>query len=260
MKTCLPKSVWILALCGLVLLMAGDLYNSFGFLVCVLGCLCLLAGWLCGLRHFSKTNNEKVRKIAKVVKIITFTALALFFLSFAWVEGLILSHAGGTPEPSAQTIIVLGAKVDGDVPSLTLKTRLEAALAYLEDEPSARVIVTGGQGRGETRTEASVMAEWLSSRGVANDRIFLEDKSTDTRENLQNARAIADAQNLPAPFGVVSSSFHLYRAEKLALEAGFKEVQTLSAPVPRVPLSWLSASVYLREYCSIILMALRAVL
>jgi len=256
----LPRSAWIPALCGMVLLAAGDLYNSFGFLVCVLGCLCLLTGWLCGLRYFSKAKSAKTRRIAKVVKIITFTALSLFLLSFLWVESLILSHDGGTPEPSARTIIVLGAKVDGDVPSLTLKTRLETALAYLEDEPSALVIVTGGQGRGETRSEASVMAEWLSSRGIAEERIFLEDKSTDTRENLQNARAIAEAQNLPAPFGVVSSSFHLYRAEKLALEAGFEAVQTLSAPVPRVPLGWLTASVYLREYCSIILMALRAVL
>ena len=260
MKNPLPKSVWIPALCGLALLVAGDLYNSFGFLVCVLGCLCLLTGWLCGLRHFSKVKSEKTRKITKIVKIITFTVLSLFVLSFLWVEGLILAHDGGTPEPSARTIIVLGAKVDGDVPSLTLRTRLETALAYLEDAPSAVVIVTGGQGRGETRTEASVMADWLSSRGIAKDRILLEDKSTDTRENLRNALAIADAQSLPAPFGVVSSSFHLYRAEKLALEAGFEAVQTLSAPVPRVPLGWLTASVYLREYCSIILMALRAIL
>lgn len=256
----LPRTVWIPALCGVLLLAAGDLYNSFGFLVCALGGFCLLGGWLAALRHFSRSKSEKIRKITKIVKIITFTALSVFLLSFLLVEGLILTHDDGTKAPTARTVIVLGARVDGDVPSLTLKTRLETALAYLEDNPSAVLIVTGGQGRGETRTEASVMADWLRARGVASNRIYLEDKSTDTRENLSFARAILEREGLPTPVAVVSSSFHLYRAERLAQQAGFAEVQTLSAPVPKVPLGWLTASVYLREYCSIILMALRAVL
>ena len=98
------------------------------------------------------------------------------------------------------------------------------------------------------------MAKWLIRNGVDPDRIYLEELSTDTRENLQNARAILEREGLSQPVAVVSNSFHLYRARILAREVGFTDVQTLSAPVPKVPLRWLTASVYLREYCSILLL------
>ena len=103
------------------------------------------------------------------------------------------------------------------------------------------------------------MAKWLIQKGVDPARIYQEDLSTDTRENLRNARALMEREGLSQPIAVVSNSFHLYRARILAEEAGFEAVQTLSAPVPKVPLRWLSASVYLREYCSILLLYARSI-
>ena len=103
------------------------------------------------------------------------------------------------------------------------------------------------------------MAKWLIQKGVDPARIYQEDLSTDTRENLRNARALMEREGLSQPIAVVSSSFHLYRASVLARQAGFADVQTLSAPVPKVPLRWLSASVYLREYCSILLLCAKRV-
>lgn len=249
----LPKTPVILAAAGLLLLFAGDLYNSIGFLVCVLGCVLLLFAWLLGIRHFSRSENVKIKRITKTVKVVTITAILAFLVSFVWVEGLILAHDDGTAAPTAPTLVVLGAGLNGDQPSLTLIARLQTALDYLNEYPHAVAIVTGGQGAYETVTEASAMAKWLIRHGIDPGRIYPEDRSTDTRENLQNAREIMTAENLPCPIAVVSSSFHLYRAELLARQAGFTDVQTLSAPVPRVPLRWLTASVYLREYCSILL-------
>ena len=249
----LPKTPVILAAAGILLLLAGDLYNSIGFLVCVLGCVLLLCAWLLGLRYVSRNGSAKTKRIAKVVKILTFTALFAFLVSFVWVEGLILSHDDGTENPTAPTLVVLGAGLNGDQPSLTLIARLQTALDYLKENPAAVAIVTGGQGAYETVTEASAMAKWLTRKGIAPERIYLEERSTDTRENLRNAREIMTAENLPGPIAVVSNSFHLYRARLLAGQAGFEEVQTLSAPVPKVPLRWLTASVYIREYCSILL-------
>ncbi|MBQ4577687.1 MAG: YdcF family protein [Clostridia bacterium] len=258
MKT-FPKTPVILAALGIFLLLAGDLYQSFGFLVCVLGCVLLLCAWLLGLRYFSRIENAKTKRIAKIVKTLTFTALFAFLVSFIWVEGLILTHDDGTENPTAPTLVVLGAGLNGDQPSLTLIARLQTALEYLQANPSAVAIVTGGQGAYETVTEASAMAKWLTRKGIVPDRIYPEDRSTDTRENLRNAREIMAAENLSGPIAVVSNSFHLYRARILAEEAGFEAVQTLSAPVPKVPLRWLSASVYLREYCSILLLYARSI-
>ncbi len=255
----LPKSLVILAAAGISLLSVGDLYNSIGFLVCVLGCVLLLWAWLLGLRHFSRIGNAKIKRIAKIVKIVTFTALFVFLVSFAWVEGLILANDDGTENPTAPTLVVLGAGLDGDRPSLTLIARLQTALVYLNEHPAAVAVVTGGQGAYETVTEASAMAKWLTQKGIDPGRIYLEDRSTDTRENLHNAREIILREGLSQPIAVVSNSFHLYRARILAEKAGFADVQTLSAPVPKVPLRWLTASVYLREYCSILLLYARSI-
>ena len=180
-------------------------------------------------------------------------------MSFIWVEGLILANDSGTENPTAPTLVVLGAGLDGDRPSLTLIARLQTALEYLNENPHAVAVVTGGQGAYETVTEASAMAKWLTQKGVDPSRIYLEDLSTDTRENLRNARALMEQEGLSQPIAVVSNSFHLYRARILAEKAGFEEVQTLSAPVPKVPLRWLTASVYLREYCSILLLYARSI-
>ena len=256
----IPKSLWITAGAGLALLWAGDLYNSIGFLVCALGGVLLLWAFVWAVLLFCRHKNPKIRRIAKSVKILTFTAIFAFLVSFVWIEGLILTHDEGTESPTAQTLILLGAGLDGDRPSLTLIARMQTALEYLEENPNAAVVVTGGQGAGETVTEARAMHRWLTARGVDDSRIYLEEQATDTRENLRYSKAIIENENLPQPVAVVSSSFHLYRAARLAEQAGFADVQTLSAPVPDVPLQWLSASVYLREYCSILLMLLRSIL
>ena len=255
-----PRSVLFFTISGLLLLIVGDLYRSFGFLVSVAGCLFLLCGWLLFLRWISNQNNRKTKQIAKIVKAITFSALTVFFVSFIWIEGLILAHDDGTECPDAQTVIVLGAGLNGDQPSLTLIARLQTALDYLQANPASVVIVSGGQGAYETVSEASAMALWLTKKGVDPSRIYLEDRSTDTQENLIFSRKLMEDNDLTEPVAVVSNSFHLYRAEILAHQAGFSLVQTLSAPVPKVPLRWLSASVYLREYCSILLMFLQSVI
>lgn len=259
MKT-IPKSLYFTAGAGLALLLAGDLYNSFGFLMCAVGGILLLWAFVRAVLLFCRHKSQKIRRIAKVVKIFTFTAIFAFLISFFWIEGLILTHDGGTESPTAHTLILLGAGLDGDRPSLTLVARMQTVLDYLEQNPHAVAVVTGGQGAGETITEAAAMHRWLTARGVDPSRIFLEEQATDTRENLRFSKAIIEKENLPQPVAVVSNGFHLYRAQKLAEQAGFAQVQTLSAPVPDVPLQWLSVSVYLREYCSILLMFLRNIL
>lgn len=252
----LPKTIPITALIGVFLLLAGDLYNSFGFLVCATGGLMLLVAWLLALRHFSKSKNEKIRKITNAVKIITFTGLFLVLLSFLIIEGLILAHQGGTEAPDAPILIVLGAGLHGDQPSLTLSARLEIALDYLLEHPGSVAVLTGGQGPGETVTEASAMAKWLTARGISPQRLYLEEQATDTRENLRFSREVMEREGLSGPVAVLSNGFHLYRAELLAKNAGLGAVQTVSAPIP---VAWLIPSVYLREYCSILLMLARSI-
>lgn len=173
---------------------------------------------------------------------------ALFFVSFAVVCGLIAGRIADKPEPGADCVIVLGAAVRGDVPSATLAARLDCAYEYLEQNPLTRSIVTGGQGAGEQVTEAQASAEYLMKKGISADRIFLENTSTSTQENLLNAREILQAQ-FPqgARVVIVSSDFHLFRARLVARELGIEAETMGNRSIP-----WLVPNFYLREYVAVI--------
>ncbi len=242
---------------GVVCLLAGDLASSGGFLVLVLGCVCFLVSWLLFWTKRGKNGEitEQKRRFARAVKNVTLTALVLGLVLLAGTEAAILSAAGGTGSEDARTVLILGAGLRGDQPSLILRSRLETALTYLEAHPAARAIVCGGQGPDEDYPEAWVMANWLTRNGVAADRILQEDRSHNTRENLENARDIMTEQGLEGPILLVSSRSHLFRARRLAGRLGM-EADTLGAPTPQV---WLIPSVYLREACSVWLMLAREI-
>ena len=106
-------------------------------------------------------------------------------------------------------------------PSLSLRNRLEAALAYLQENPETVAIVSGGQGPGEQISEAEAMRVWLEARGVAPARIRMETQAASTAENLRFSLAlIAQAGDGQASVAVCSSEYHLCRARALAREAG----------------------------------------
>ena len=111
-------------------------------------------------------------------------------------------------------IIVLGAGVNGETPSLTLRTRIDAAAAYLEEYPDVPVVLSGGQGPGEAITEAECMRRALVRRGADESRLYPEERSTSTQENLRYSRAILEELGVdPAQrVAIVTSDFHLCRA------------------------------------------------
>ena len=57
---------------------------------------------------------------------------------FTAAEIPIVRASRGTPEEDADYLIVLGAGVNGSVPSLSMANRLTAALAWLEAHPDSR--------------------------------------------------------------------------------------------------------------------------
>ena len=116
--------------------------------------------------------------------------VAVGFAYFCVVEAIIIRDARTDKGPGRPYLIVLGAAVYGERPSLTLENRLIGALRYYEQYPDTRIIVSGGQGPGENITEAACMADWLRSHGVPEDAILLEPRATSTKENLQYSFAL----------------------------------------------------------------------
>ena len=111
-------------------------------------------------------------------------------------------------------VIVLGAGVNGTAPSLSLQTRLEAALEYVRDKPEVPVVVSGSQGPGEAISEAECMYRWLTARGLPPEQILLEEQADNTRENIRYSLELLEELGVDgtAEIAVVSSGYHLCRA------------------------------------------------
>jgi len=121
---------------------------------------------------------------------------------------------------------VLGAGINGSTPSLSLRNRLDAAYEYLTAHPETICIVSGGQGPGEDLSEALCMYKDLTAKGIAPERIWMEDKSTSTRENIAFSLALIEekAGQCPTKAGILSSEYHLYRAGLVAKSQGLEMI------------------------------------
>lgn len=143
-------------------------------------------------------------------------------------------------------IIVLGAQVREDGPSVVLKYRLDAAIDYLNENSDTVCIVSGGKGANEPFSEAEGMAEYLLEKGIEEHRIILEDKSTNTVENIQNSKALMkESYN---GVGIVTNNFHVFRAVQIAKVQGLEGVCGIAADSN---LLYLPNNV-LRECCGIL--------
>jgi len=193
--------------------------------------------------------QKRKEKTARLCRRILTVCLVLGLLVSAVTLGFIVSGSIGGPETQQDYIIVLGAGVHGTTPSLILTQRIQAASAYLTEHPDTICIVSGGQGPGEDITEAFCMYRELTSRGISPERIWQEDKSTSTWENLKFSLDLIETKtgSRPDSLGVVSNEFHLFRAGLLAKEHG---VSTVGIPAHT---SWLSLRVnyFLREIAAV---------
>ena len=151
---------------------------------------------------------------------------------FCFVESFIIKNARTDSDDKRDYLIVLGAAVYGDQPSLTLVRRMQGAMDYLSRYHDSVAIVSGGMGAGETVTEGQAMYEYMTAHGVDPARIIVEDKATSTEENLENSFAIIRARG-DEPQGkvaIVSSAYHLYRAKLFAQKLGVSDAAGVAAP------------------------------
>lgn len=125
-------------------------------------------------------------------------------------------------------VIVLGAGLNGDKPSLALEKRLDKTIEYLNRNNNALVLVSGGQGKNETVTEALAMRNYLVEYGgIDPERVFEEDKATSTYENFMYSKEYMETDN--AVF--ITNDFHVVRSKQLAELNGINATY-IGAPTP----------------------------
>ena len=202
-------SFWIVLLsltgCGVFLLR----FRASGYHYAAL--VPLIAGALLLVFRFGKRRLKRL----------TGAAAALALLLFLAAETPILYTALTAGKSDAPYVIVLGAAVYGETPSISVRHRCDRASEHLDSHPDAAVVVSGGRGEGEDISEAEAMRRYLADKGVAQSRILMEDRSTSTWENLTfSKQIIEESGGDPSRVAVVSSAYHLYRARRMAAALG----------------------------------------
>lgn len=146
---------------------------------------------------------------------------------FIFVEGCIISGFSKTVPIELDYLVVLGAQMKRSGPSKALQYRLDAAIEYMQENPGTKIIVSGGQGSDEHVSEAQGMYDYLIEKGISQEKITMEDESTNTFQNLTFSAEYLDEK--VDSVGVVSNNFHVFRAVKIAQKAGYENVHGLAA-------------------------------
>jgi uncharacterized SAM-binding protein YcdF (DUF218 family) len=150
-----------------------------------------------------------------------------------------LIQAGGYSDwqdaETANYAIVLGCQVKADnTPSRALAARIDQAAELLERNPAVTVIVSGGKGDDENKSEAQCMFDELTVRDPDwADRILMEDRATDTRENFRDSLELLDDLGwTDSPIVVVTSEYHMARARYIAgtMDLDIYPVSSITTP------------------------------
>lgn len=242
----------VLGLCILSLCIYLGLAGCRFLALVVLGIAAVVACFL--LLHILKKHHKKAGKIMLWI----FSCALCVGLLAATVTGILIGNAErGTQGVSCGYLIVLGAGVNGTTPSLSLQDRIDGAYDYLTANPEVICIVSGGQGPGEDMTEARCMFHELTAMGIAPERIWLEEASTSTEENISFSLDVIEEKtgHRPDTAGILSSEYHLYRAQMVARGMGLNPVG-----VP-AKTSWphLHLSYFLREIFVVWFYALKGI-
>ena len=165
-------------------------------------------------------------KLAGIAKKAVTAILILGLLIVGITECFIIEASFGDLREHVDYVVVLGAKVRENGPSVSLWDRIYGAYDYLSEHPDAVAVVSGGQGPDEPITEGQAMYDELVELGIAPDRIWIEGRATSTWENLTFSLDLIEEKTgqRPEKLGVVSSEYHLFRASLFARECGVEFV------------------------------------
>ena len=189
-----------------------DIGSGSGLSICILA---FLAALFYPLLRGAAERSQRLRNLGRV------TAVLVSF-GLIWSAGMtsLMASAAAAAPPETATVVVLGSKVSGSVPSADLWARINAAAAYLKAHPKAVCVACGAKGNGEAVSEASAIHDGLTAQGIDSARILLEDGSYSTQQNFGNALKIIRARSLSTELAVVTDDYHEYRACSIARGMG----------------------------------------
>ena len=209
---------------------------------------------------------------AMVLWYLYYNVVVLISVAIAFGECLLLSTivcgwlaSRHMPKHAANYLVVLGCGIREDgTPSPLLAGRVDKAHAFdatcVEDgQAPATFVPSGGQGPDEIMSEAQSMRDYLVGKGVAPERIVLEDRSTSTQENMAFSREVIE-QHAGCDVGEVrvafsTTNYHVFRGYVCAHRAGM-DVEGMGSKTR----AYFWPNAFLREFAGLLVAQWRSIL
>ncbi|MFD0587032.1 YdcF family protein [Paenibacillus sp. GCM10027627] len=152
--------------------------------------------------------------------------LAAAILWCGYLFWLINGYSEKDSYPQADAGIILGAALWNDQPSPALRERLDFAAKLLENGTVKALILSGGHGgRSSTLTEAEGMRNYLTAKGISEDRLLLETKAASTYQNLLFSQQLGQAEGFRT-YIIITHDYHAARAKEMA---DYAEINAVAA-------------------------------
>lgn len=181
---------------------------------------------------------------------IALSAAAVFaciFAVYAVVVSVLMIRAAGNSSPDGNvTLVVLGCKVKNGRPSRMLARRINTAYGFLAGHSDVKAVVSGGKDDDEAISEAQCMRDVLAAKGISSDRIFMEDRSVNTAQNLRFTMQLIRERGLCENITIVTDGYHQLRASIIAKRHGICS-RSLSVRTSW----WLLPTYWVREWLAI---------
>ena len=200
------------------------------------------------MRNYHPYQGKRSKTGLKRALIVLLVLVLAAVLAFGVLLGIVLTGSRDSVRGDPRIMIVLGCQVKPWGPSILLQDRLDKALEYFESHPDTVLVTSGAQGADEPSTEAAAMRDYLVERGVPAEQILLEERSTNTLENIRYSLDVLaeHGYDVTADIAVVSNGFHLARVRMIwgRVCGGTYNLSTLAAPSSHAP---SRLKMYIRE-------------
>ena len=170
--------------------------------------------------------RKTVKKKLFFSVLLLFVLLVLFYLIFTAVS--IVNYSKKDNKTHSDVAIILGAAVSNGEVSPVYRERINHGIWLYENGYVDYLILTGGVGEGSTYSDAYIAKQYVVSKAVPEEVIFIEEKSTITEENLENAKAIMNENSFDTAI-IVSDPLHMKRAMLMSKDYNIK---AYSSPTP----------------------------
>ncbi len=150
---------------------------------------------------------------------------ALFFYFECMLIGIIISSViviGYRMPYDRGYMIILGCGIRKDgTPTPILKGRIDRALGFRNDqlEKTGKDLVfvaSGGKGPDEVISESECIRNYLITQGVPEDSVIMEDRSTDTMQNMKFSKEKIGYDANKDKVAFCTTNYHLFRSGLLS--------------------------------------------